>query len=140
MRTSDIIGRLQSFWRHGLRPGGAAAFLFGAGCTGFALLAQAVLGTAPPFGVFGPHYAAILVATVVAGWSAGVLASLLSLTAVLWFFLPSRFLLHLLSWREIADIGIYVVISAIVVAITERYRSLAPRKEMEQETGGEEKP
>ena len=124
MRTSDIIGRLQSFWRHGLRPGGAGAFLFGAGCTGFALLAQAVLGTDPPFGVFGPHYAAILVATVVAGWSAGVLASLLSLTAVLWFFLPSRFLLHLLSWREIADIGIYVVISAIVVAITERYRSL----------------
>jgi hypothetical protein len=43
------------------------------------------------------------------------------------------------DWRA-TDISMYVVISAIVVAITERYRSLAPRKEMEQETGGEEKP
>jgi two-component sensor histidine kinase len=117
-------GQLQLLWRHGLKPGGAKAFLFGAACTGFALLAQAVLGVDPPFGVFGPHYAAVLVATVVAGWSAGVLASLLSLTAVLWFFVPSRFLLHLLSWRETADIGMYLVVSAVVVAITERYRIL----------------
>jgi two-component sensor histidine kinase len=124
LRTSDITGRLQSLCRHGLKPGSAGAFLFGAACTGFALLTQAVLGVDPPFGVFGPHYAAVLVATVVAGWSAGALASLLGLTAVLWFFVPSRFLLHLLSWREIGDIGMYLVISAIVVAITERYRIL----------------
>jgi hypothetical protein len=39
-------------------------------------------------------------------------------------FRPLRFLVHLLSWREIADIGMYLVISAIVVAITERYRIL----------------
>jgi two-component sensor histidine kinase len=132
VRASGVIGRLQSFWRHGLKPGGAGAFLFGAACTGSALLAQAVLGVDPPFGVFGPHYAAVLIATVMAGWSAGVLASLLGLTAVLWFFVPSRFLLHLLSWREIADIGMYLVISAIVVAITERYQVLVRRLREEE--------
>jgi two-component sensor histidine kinase len=67
-----------------------------------------------------------------AGWSAGVLASLLGLTAALWFFVPSRFLLHLLSWCEIADIGMYLVISAIVVAITERYRILVRRLREEE--------
>jgi two-component sensor histidine kinase len=122
LNIGGIIGRLESIWRHGLKPGGAAALVFAVACVGAALLTQAVLGVDPPFGVFGPHYAAILVATVVAGWSAGALASLLGLIAVLWFFVPSRFLLHLLSWREIADIGIYLMISVIIVAITEHYR------------------
>jgi hypothetical protein len=53
LRTSGITGRLQSFWRHGLKPGGAGAFLFGAACTGCALLAQAVLGVDPPLGCSG---------------------------------------------------------------------------------------
>jgi two-component sensor histidine kinase len=82
--------------------------------------------------VFAPYYAAVLVATVVAGWSAGALASLLGLMALLWIFVPSRFLFHLFSRREAADVILYVLASATIVAIADHYRSLVRRLREEE--------
>jgi len=132
LTIGSITDLLQSGWRHGLKPGSPVALLFAAACVGAAVLMQALFGFDPNFAVFAPYYAAILVATVVAGWSAGALAALLGLIALLWFFVPSRFLLNLLSWREIADVVLYLIASATIVGIAEDYRRLVRRLREEE--------
>jgi len=127
-----LIVKLRSLWRHGLKPGSPAAMLFAVTCVAAAILLQELAGFDPDFPVFAPYYAAVLVATIVAGWSAGALATLLGLIALLWIFVPSRFLFHLLSRREASDVILYLIASAIIVAIADHYRRLVRRFREEQ--------
>jgi len=106
--------------------------LFAVACVGAAILLQELAGFDPDFAVFAPYYAAVLVATIVAGWSAGALATLLGLIALLWIFVPERFLFHLFSRREASDVVLYLIASAVIVAIADHYRRLVRRFREEQ--------
>lgn len=132
MSRGSIVVSFQALWRHGLKPGSPSALLFAVACVAVAVVLQELFGVDPDFAVFAPYYAAVLVATVVAGWSAGALASLLGLMALLWIFVPSRFLFHLFSRREAADVILYVLASATIVAIADHYRSLVRRLREEE--------
>jgi two-component sensor histidine kinase len=132
LSRDSLLLSVQTLWRHGLKPGSPSALLFAAACVGSAVVLQALFGVDPDFAVFAPYYAAVLVATVVAGWSAGALASLLGLVALLWIFVPSRFLFHLFSRREAADVILYLATSGTIVAIADHYRSLVRRLREEE--------
>jgi two-component sensor histidine kinase len=132
LSRGSTIASLQALWRHGLKPGSPSALLFAAGCVVVAVILQELFGVDPDFVVFAPYYAAVLVATVVAGWSAGVLATLLGLVSLLWIFVPPRFFFHLFSRREAADVVLYLLASAIIVAIADHYRSLVRRLREEE--------
>ncbi len=106
--------------------------LFAVSCVGAAILLQELFGFDPDFAVFAPYYAAVLVATIVAGWSAGLLATLLGLIALLWIFVPARFLFHLFSRREASDVILYLIASAVIVAIADHYRRLVRKFREEQ--------
>jgi len=131
-RPGSFTARLRFVWRHGLKPGSTAAFAFSIGCVAVAVCVQAVFGFDPDFGVLAPFYTAILIATVVAGWSAGLLATMLGLIALLWFFVPSKFFFHLFSRREADDVVLYLIASATIVAIADHYRALVRRLREEE--------
>src|ERR1700745_3327439 len=66
------------FWHEGLPPESSAAYLFAFGCIAIATLARYALTTVITAVIpFALYYPAILVATLVAGPSAGGVASLL---------------------------------------------------------------
>jgi two-component sensor histidine kinase len=132
LSRGSVIVSLQALWRHGLKPGSPSALLFAVACVAVGVVLQEAFGVDPDFAVFAPYYAAVLVATVVAGWSAGALASLLGLVALLWIFVPSRFLFHLFSRREAADVILYLATSGTIVAIADHYRSLVRRLREEE--------
>jgi hypothetical protein len=75
LSRGGVIVKLRSLWRHGLKPGSPAAMLFAVACVAAAILLQELAGFDPDFAVFAPYYAAVLIATIVAGWSAGALAT-----------------------------------------------------------------
>jgi two-component sensor histidine kinase len=132
LSRGGVVISFQALWRHGLKPGSPSALLFAVACVAAAVVLQELFGVDPDFAVFAPYYAAVLVATVVAGWSAGALASLLGLVALLWIFVPSRFLFHLFSRREAADVILYLATSGTIVAIADHYRSLVRRLREEE--------
>ena len=136
MSLAPLAAWVRSIWRHGLKPGSMAAHAFAAACVGAAVMLQALFGFDPDFAVFAPFYTAILAATVVGGWSAGVFATLLGLTALLAFFVPSRFFIHLFSRREADDIVLYLMASATIVAIADHYRRLVRRLREEEHYRG----
>jgi two-component sensor histidine kinase len=82
---------------------------------------RAAVGFESDLTIFAPYYAASLVAAMAAGWEAGVFATLLGLSVLL-----------LLAWKTVGlppvsygglvDIGVYLAISGVIVAVAERIR------------------
>jgi hypothetical protein len=78
-RVARIIGwvdRWNALWRIGLCPRSPAAMLFAAACVGIATILRISLGLiSPDSAVFAPYYSATLVAALVGGAEAGILAT-----------------------------------------------------------------
>jgi two-component sensor histidine kinase len=89
----------------------ASAVRFGAGAV--------VEGEIPPFGTY---YPAILIATLIGGVPAGLLALALSGAAAWWFFVPAQFGFSFSDGSTAVSLGIFVIANLIVIAMAEGYR------------------
>jgi two-component sensor histidine kinase len=105
----------------GVLAGAAAMFLR-------AMLDLLVVGIAP----FALLFPALLIATLLAGWQAGAVTALLGGVAA-WFFLfePYR-TLAFPGWHNLISLGLYLLSSAIVIAVADAYRRSARALENER--------
>jgi two-component sensor histidine kinase len=119
-------GRL--VWRHGVRPGSSAAFLFALACVVLATLLRFALGLIDPaVTAFGTYYPAILIATLVGGAAAGAFALVVGGTIAWWAFMPPQYVFTFVSLDQPISLLIYVCSGAIILAAAESYRRLLRR-------------
>jgi two-component sensor histidine kinase len=112
-------------WQHGLRPGSPSALVFAIGCVVAAALTRHLLGLIDPAtGVFAPYFPAVLAATLIAGFSSGLVALVLSTLSAWWSFLPPSHALLPLATNEAVSLLIFCVAAAIVVVAAEGHRRL----------------
>lgn len=116
----DLPGRLERY-----APVPVVQFAVGLGLAGVALGARALIETLAPGVVpFALLFPAILVATGIAGWTAGVVA-LLSGGLISWYFLLPPLGSFAIDAARAANLALYTVSGALVIAAAAAYRSTA---------------
>jgi two-component sensor histidine kinase len=128
--TMDALRRVL---RWGLRPGSRDAITFAICCVVVALGVRLVFWPfRPDLVVFATYYPAVLLATLIGGWSAGIVAQVLGGLAA-WLFLDP-----LLAWParavgdQIADFGLYAISSGLTIWASEHYRRVIRRLDEEE--------
>jgi two-component sensor histidine kinase len=129
----NILQKLRRFWRAGLPPGSTDAYIFAVACIVAASLvrfafASVVNGVSP----LSPYYPAVLVATLIAGSSAGAAAVLLGGIIAWMTFSPPFFGLAMSASDRLMSIVVYAVSAGVIVAAAESHRR-AIRRLDEQE-------
>src|SRR5437867_12911697 len=122
-----LPAKAQWLWGEGLRPYSPAAFLFAIACVGLATFIRWLIGLASTdISPFLTYYPAILVATLVGGWSNGVLATVAAATIALWAFDSPVSAIHLTIGRAIGC-AMFGVSSGLIVWVTEGFRRVTRR-------------
>jgi len=127
------VERLSHLLRWGLRPGSTAAFGFSIACVAVALTVRLLFWLfRPDLVIFATYYPAVLLATLIGGWPAGILAQAAG-GIVAWLFfdpaLPAA--AHALS-EQMADFGLYGLSSGLIVLAGEHYRRVIRRLDEEE--------
>lgn len=125
--------RLNRLLRWGLRPGSPGAIAFAVGCVMFALGVRLIFWLfRPDLVIFAPYYPAVLLATLIGGWSAGIAAQVTGGIAAWLFFDPSVAPpAHAFS-EQIADFGLYALSSGLIIWASEHYRRVIRRLDAEE--------
>jgi two-component sensor histidine kinase len=119
--------------RRGLQPASPAAFIFAVACVAAAtVLRLAIELFATDVTAFAFYYPAVLIATLVGGSAAGILATLLSGLVAWWAFLPPRFTWAPLAIEQTVSICLFVAAAALIIWIASRYRSVVRQLEEEE--------
>ena len=130
-KVSDAV---RNFWRHGLRPGSPAALAFAVLCVAAASAARLLLDLFEPnAAAFGTFYPAVLIATLVGGLWAGILAALLSVLIAWWAFLQPHFSWFPINADGVTRLCLFAAAVAIIIWIADRYRN-ALRRLAEEES------
>ncbi len=131
----DALDRnsLNRLLRLGLRPGSPAAISFAVCCAMVALGVRLVFWLLrPDLVIFATYYPAVLLATLIGGWSAGVVAQILG-GILTWFFFDPSFAGPAYAFSDqVGDFALYFLSSALVIWASEHYR-LVIRKLDEEE-------
>jgi two-component sensor histidine kinase len=115
-------------WTVGLRPGSIPSGLFALACVATATLARIALGFVnPDSAAFAPYYPATLVAALVGGTPAGVMAALLGWFVAFWLFVVPRWGATTFIIGHLVSIIIFSVSSAVIIWVAESYRGLLHR-------------
>jgi two-component sensor histidine kinase len=126
-RFMDHVGRI---WRFGLRPGSLASYLFVMACVAAATLIMAAVDIIRPDTLtHATYYPAILLATLIGGAWAGLLALTLGGIIAWWFFEPLYF--GLLA-TEHTDLALYLGSSLVIVWAAEKYRRVVRKLDEEE--------
>jgi K+-sensing histidine kinase KdpD len=108
MAMRALADRLRVIGRGGLRPGSPAAFSAAVILVVLATLLRLAIDffvpTADPFATYLP---AVLLATLVGGVSAGIVAMLLGAVISYWIFMPPNFYLAPLTFEAVVDFALY---------------------------------
>ena len=119
---------LWSIWCAGVRPGSAAAMGLAIACVAIATVVRMLLGIVGLDGAFfASYYSATLVAALVGGSAAGILAMLLGGAAAYCLFLPPQWTLTLFPLGHLVSLGLYGASSSVIIWAAETYRSLVWR-------------
>jgi hypothetical protein len=87
---SETTDRLHRLLRWGLLPGSPAAFGFALGCVAVALAVRVLFWLLKPdLVIFATYYPAVLLATLIGGWSAGIVAQIAGAIVAWLYFDPS---------------------------------------------------
>src|ERR1700722_11812917 len=115
--------RLSLLLRRGLRPGSPGAIAFAICCVMVALGVRLVFWLfRPDLVIFATYYPAVLLATLIGGWSAGIAAQVLGGGAAWLFFDPSLAPPAGALGEQIADFGLYGLSSGLIIWACEHYR------------------
>jgi len=127
------VKRWHSLWQVGLRPGSAGALLFALACVVVATGLRMVLGlVSADSTVFAPYYSATLVAVLVGGMGAGLLAAGLGGTAAYWLFVLPEWRVNADTAQQLTSLVLYGISSAVIIAVTESHRRLLQQLRSEQ--------
>jgi two-component sensor histidine kinase len=120
--------RWRSIWRFGLRPRSGASLLFVVACVGFATTLRIGLGRiSPDSAVFASYYSATLIAALVGGVEAGVLAAGLGALAAYYLFAPMGRGLAPVWSEQLVSLVLYGTSSVVIVWAAQSYRGLLQR-------------
>jgi len=129
-RAAEWLG---AFARRGLRPRSPAAFGFALVCVGAATLLRLVIDFVAPDAVpFATYFPAILIATLIAGTAAGVLAMALGALVSWYIFVPPRFSMSNLRTEDVVSLLLFFFAALAIVWIADRYRALLRRLDEEE--------
>lgn len=115
------VSSLISQCTYGLEPRSAKALWFAVFAVAVATGVRAAVGFEPISTVFAPYYAASLIVATVAGWEAGVFATLLGLNVLL-LLVWKTIGLPPVSLKDLVDVGLYLAVSGVIIAVAERIR------------------
>src|SRR5437763_3336192 len=119
---ASVLDTARAIWRDGLPPGSPAAFAFAILCVAAATVARYALEVVGLQSLmFAIYYPAILLATLVAGISAGTTALVLGGLLGWSLFLSPNFENLPLTAQTSALIA-YAIASGIIIALAEEYR------------------
>jgi two-component sensor histidine kinase len=116
---------LNRLLRRGFRPGSSSAITFAICCVMVALgVRLAFWLMRPDLVIFATYYPAVLLATLIGGWSAGIVAQVLG-GIVAWLFYDPSFAApaHVFG-DQIGDFGLYGMSSGLIIWASEHYRRL----------------
>ena len=129
----SIMDRWRSIWPWGLRPGSSSAFGFAATCVALATLVHACIGMAQPETVvFAPYYAATLVAALMGGGRAGMLALVLGGVIAYWLFGQAEWSDAIFTLETVENLAMYGTSSLVILWAAVSYRDLLQRLRDEQ--------
>jgi two-component sensor histidine kinase len=124
---------LNRLLRWGLRPGSAAAMTFAVCCVMVALGVRLLFWLfRPDLAIFATYYPAVLLATVIGGWRAGMVAQVLGGIAAWLFFDPSFTPPAQAFGDQIGDFALYGLSSGLIILACEHYRRLIRRLDEEE--------
>lgn len=133
MNYNKFAGSLGALARHGLRPASPAAFAFALLCVVVATLLRLAIdliaSNAVPFATYFP---AVLIATLIAGTAAGVVAMALSALVAWFMFVPPRFSMGHLHADDIVSLGLFVFAALTIIWVAARYRAVVRRLDEEE--------
>ncbi len=133
MAMRALADRLRAIGRGGLRPGSPAAFSAAVLLVALATLLRLAIDFFVPTAVpFATYFPAVLLATLVGGVSAGIVAMLLGAVISYWIFMPPNFYLAPLTAEAAVDFALYAFASLTIIWIAEQYRRVV-RKLNEEE-------
>ena len=128
------LGRWRKLWHGGLPPNSAAALMFALACVAIATLVRIGLGAiSPDSAVFAPYYSATLVAALVGGAGAGVIAAVSGALAAFWLFVPPDWKYHPFVVEQLVSFFLFAASSFVIIWAAKSYRDLLWRLRNEQE-------
>jgi two-component sensor histidine kinase len=139
------FARWRELWRGGLQPGSLASLLFAVICVVIATLVRSALGeldihsalggtaNAAAGNAFASYYSATLVAALVGGVPAGILAATSGALAGFWLFVPPDWKSHVFDWDQMVSALLFAVSSAVIIWAAKSYRDLLSRLREEQD-------
>ena len=121
----SVVEHARKFWRNGLPPTSASAFVFAAGCVLIATMIRLALGYVAFEGsAFGPYYAATLIISLLCGWRAALAgATAGGFCAFVLFVLPEIGLLGAKA-TAVVSLCLYGASSIVIISAAESYRRL----------------
>jgi two-component sensor histidine kinase len=115
----------RAIWSAGLPPRSAASLALALICVTIATLVRLGSGlVSPDSAVFAPYYASTLVAALVGGASAGLLASLSGGLIATLLFVPPDWNLHPFMVEQLVSILLFAASSIVIILSAESYRGL----------------
>jgi K+-sensing histidine kinase KdpD len=106
---------------------------FAVPCVGIATILRVSLGLiSPDSAVFAPYYSATLVAALVGGAEAAILAAVLGGLVAYWLFVPPEWGVASFRVEQLVSLVLYGTSSAIIVLAAQSYRGLLQRLRTEE--------
>ena len=124
----------RELWRHGLQPGSLGSMLFALVCVVIATIVRIALGELSAAStVFASYYSATLVAALVGGVPAGILAAFSGAVAGFWLFVPPDWRSHVFDQDQLVSALLFAGSSWVIIWAAKSYRDLLWRLREEQD-------
>ncbi len=124
----------RELWRGGLQPGSLSSLLFALICVVIATIIRIALGELSSAStVFASYYSATLVAALVGGVPAGVLAAFSGAVAGFWLFVPPDWKSHVFDQDQLVSALLFAGSSWVIIWAAKSYRDLLWRLREEQD-------
>lgn len=130
----QLFGWWRAVWVGGLQPGSVSSLLFALICVAIATLIRIALGELSSAStVFASYYSATLVAALVGGAPAGILAALSGAAAGFWLFVPPDWKSHVFDQDQLVSAVLFAGSSGVIIWAAKSYRDLLWRLRREEE-------
>jgi two-component sensor histidine kinase len=128
MSGPEFADRTRKVVRHGLLPGSPAAIGFAVLCVAVATLLRMAIDLIAPNAVpFATFFPAVLIATMVGGVAAGVVAMLLSGIVAWYVFVTPQFEWSPLTTENVTSMCLFVAAAVMIIWVAEQYRIVVRR-------------